>query len=79
MADIMNLPIKVAAANETCAAGAAMFASVAAGVHDKVEDAQKAMGQGFLREYTPNPHNVKVYDELYKKYVKLGKFTEENM
>lgn len=76
LADVLNMPIKVARTVETCAVGAAMFATVAAGVHSNVEEAQKAMAKGFEKEYTPNPANVKVYAEIYEKYVKLGAFTE---
>jgi L-ribulokinase len=54
-----------------------MFAAVAAGVYPKVEDAQKAMGQGFLSEYFPNEANHKIYRKMYKKYLAQGKFTEE--
>ncbi len=79
MADVMNMPIKVAATDQTCAFGAAMFAAVVAGVYPTVEAAQKAMGQGFDAEYIPNPHNVAAYDELYKKYIALGEFTEKNL
>jgi L-ribulokinase len=72
MADVMNMPIKVARAEQTVALGAAMFAAVAAGLYATIEDAQKAMGQGFEKEYQPIPENVKAYELLYKKYLKLG-------
>lgn len=77
MADVMEMPIKVARTDQTCAFGAAMFAAVAAGLYHTVEDAQKAMGQGFEKEYLPNPANAKVYGELYKEYLALGEFTEK--
>ncbi len=79
MADVLNMPIKVAKAEQACAFGTAMFASVAAGVHAKVEDAQAAMGMGFAQEYYPNAENHKLYLELYKNYQAIGKFTEENL
>jgi len=72
MADVMNMPIKVARSEQTVALGAAMFAAVAAGVYPTIQEAQKAMGQGFETEYTPNSKNVTKYAELYKKYQKLG-------
>lgn len=79
LADVLNMPIKVARTEQTCAFGAAMFASVVAGVYPKVEDAQKAMGKGFEKEYQPNPVNVKVYADIYQKYLKLGSFTETEL
>jgi L-ribulokinase len=69
----------VAKAEQACAFGTAMFAAVAAGVYAKVEDAQKAMGQGFAHEYYPNAENHKQYLELYKNYQLVGKFTEEKL
>ena len=51
LADVLNMPIKVAKAEQACAFGASMFAAVAAGVYAKVEDAQSAMGMGFAKEY----------------------------
>lgn len=77
MADVLNMPIKVAKSDQACAFGAAMFAAVVAGQYATVEEAQKAMGQGFSMEYQPNPEAVKMYAELYKEYQKLGKITEE--
>lgn len=79
LADVLNMPIKVAKAEQACAFGTAMFAAVAAGVYSKVEDAQKAMGQGFAHEYYPNAENHKQYVELYKNYQLVGKFTEEKL
>ncbi len=77
LADILNMSIKIARTEETCAFGAAMFAAVVAGVYPKVEDAQKAMGHGFEHSYMPNACNAAKYDEIYKKYRKLGEFTEK--
>ena len=76
LADVLNKPIQVASADQACALGAAMCASVAAGVHPAMEAAQRAMGSGFDAEYTPQPDKVAVYEMLYAKYLKLGKFVE---
>lgn len=76
LADVLNMPIKIARTEQTCACGAAMFAAVAAGVYKTVEEAQKAMGQGFDMEYIPNPNHIEKYHELYEKYIRLGAFTE---
>jgi len=79
MADVLNMPIKVAKSEQACAFGTSMFAAVVAGVYDKVEDAQKAMGMGFAKEYFPNPANAVLYKELYNDYIKLGQFTEKEL
>ena len=76
LSDVLGMPIKVARTEQACAFGAAMFAAVVAGIFPKVEDAQHAMGQGFMKEYQPNKDNHKVYLKLYEKYRKLGEFTE---
>jgi L-ribulokinase len=76
VADVLEMPIKVAAAEEACALGSAMCAAVAAGVYPTVEAAQKAMGSGFEREYAPNVANAQKARQLYAKYQALGKFVE---
>jgi L-ribulokinase len=77
LADVLNMPIKVASADQACALGAAMCASVAAGIHPTMEAAQQAMGSGFDAEYFPNGEKVAIYQSLYQKYVTLGEFTEK--
>jgi L-ribulokinase len=78
MADVMNMPIRIHKSEQTCAAGAAMFAATAAGIYNKVEDAMAAMGQGFDAEYHPDPEKVNLYAYRYTQYKKLGKFVEEH-
>ncbi|WP_020603586.1 ribulokinase [Spirosoma spitsbergense] len=78
LADVLNKPIQVATADQACALGAAMCASVAAGFHPTLEAAQQAMGSGFDAEYTPRPDKVAIYDSLYKKYLELGAFVEQH-
>jgi L-ribulokinase len=77
MADVMDMPIKIHRSEQTCAAGAAMFAATAAGIYDKVEDAMKAMGRGFDKEYFPDKEKVEIYKKRYEKYQQLGKFIEQ--
>jgi L-ribulokinase len=77
LADVLNMPIKIATTEQTCAFGAAMFAAVAGGVYEKVEDAQKAMGKGFEKVYTPNAENHKKYWVLYQQYNKFGAFIND--
>ncbi|MFZ0280547.1 MAG: ribulokinase [Bacteroidales bacterium] len=79
VADVLNMPIKVAKSDQTCALGSAMAASVVAGIHPDIPAAQKAMGIGFEKEYHPDPVRTKKYDELYRKYKKLGLFIEKEL
>ncbi|MDR0540840.1 MAG: ribulokinase [Dysgonamonadaceae bacterium] len=76
LADVLGMPIKIARSEQCCAFGAAMFAATAAGIYAKVEDAQRAMGQGFMKTCQPNFDNHKIYLKLYEKYRQLGSFTE---
>lgn len=77
MADIMNMPIRIHSSEQTCAAGAAMFAATAAGIYEKVEDAMNAMGQGFDVIYYPDEAKSSVYAKRYERYKQLGKFIEQ--
>ncbi len=78
MADIMNMPIRIHKSEQTCAAGAAMFAATAAGIYKKVEDAMQAMGQGFDATYIPDQTRSVIYNKRYQNYKKLGTFIEES-
>ena len=79
VADVLNMPIKVASSEQACALGTAMAAAVVAGVYDKLSDAQEKMGGGFETTYYPIPENVEKYQKVYDKYVKLGGFIEKEL
>jgi L-ribulokinase len=76
VADVLNMPIKVARSEQACALGSAMAAAVVAGVYSTTSEAQKKMGGGIETEYHPIPENVEKYNTLYEKYKKFGKFIE---
>lgn len=79
VSDVLDMPIKVAASDQTCALGSAMAASVVAGIYKDIPSAQKAMGGGFEKVYNPDPARAKKYRELYEKYKKLGAFIENHL
>lgn len=79
VSDVLNMPIKVAASEQTCALGSAMAAAVVAGVYKDIPSAQAAMGGGFEKEYYPNPENARKYDILFREYMELGSFVESNL
>ncbi len=74
VADVLNMPIKVASHDQTCALGSAMAASVMAGIHGDFESAQKAMGGGFEKIYEPDQLRAEKYNLLFSRYKKLGSF-----
>jgi len=78
VADVLNMPIKVAKSDQTCALGSAMAAAVVAGVYKDISAAQKAMGGGFEKEYHPDPVKARKYESLFRKYKELGSLIEKN-
>jgi L-ribulokinase len=79
IADVMNIEVTVAAGDQPVALGAAMFAATAAGLYAGVEDAQRAMSSGTESVYQPDPGRAKRYDRLYKDYLALGAFVENEL
>lgn len=77
LADVLNMPIKVARSEQTCALGSAMFAATAADLYPNVSAAQAAMGQGFESEYQPNPDRKSYYDKRYQAYLDAGAYVEK--
>jgi L-ribulokinase len=76
LADVLNMPIKVASSDQAPALGAAMYAAVAAGIHNDTQAAIKAMGNGFDKVYEPIAANVPIYEKLYQEYLEFGKVME---
>ncbi|WP_024462378.1 ribulokinase [Marinimicrobium sp. LS-A18] len=74
--DVWNCQIDVLESEQSCALGAAIFASTIAGVHPDVAAAQKVMASPVCKSYTPNADNAAVYDRLYQNYQALGAFVE---
>lgn len=70
LADVLGLPVKITKVKESCALGAAMFASVASGIHPSVEVAQDTMGHGFSETYYPRREYEMVHQKKYQEYLK---------
>jgi L-ribulokinase len=79
VADVLNMPIRVASSDQTCALGSAMAASVVAGIYKDIPEAQKNMGGGFEKEYRPDHARAQKYEALFMKYKKLGSFVEKEL
>ncbi|GAA4160500.1 ribulokinase [Chryseobacterium ginsenosidimutans] len=79
LANVLNMPIVVAASDQAPALGAAIYAAVAAGIYPNVQDASQKMGSGFEAEYFPQTEHVEKYTELMSQYQILADFTENNI
>lgn len=71
MADVLDMPIKVVASEQTCALGAAIFGTVAAGGYKSVPEAMEKMGSPFETVYEPDKKRVDKYATVYRKYNSL--------
>lgn len=72
LANVLNVPIKVATSEQACALGSAMFAAVIGGVHQNIAEAQQNMTSGYDAEYFPEAEKAAVYEKLYQRYLTLG-------
>jgi len=79
MADVLDMPIKVAGSDQGCALGSAMVAAVAAGLYATLADAQDAMGQPIADEYNPIKEHVVAYKTKYQKYLHTASWVEAQM
>lgn len=79
LANVLDMPIKIAKTEQACATGAAMFAATAAGLFEDVNAAKDSMGNGFGRIYEPEADKVKEYQKLYDQYRSLGDTVEERI
>lgn len=71
--DIFNLPVYKTESVESATIGAAIAGFVYSNVYSSSQEAVENMVR-YVKNYTPNPENVKKYDYLYKKvYTKLYK------
>jgi L-ribulokinase len=70
-ADVLNCPMLISAADETCALGSAMAGAVAAGIYPDFDEAARAMTGVREERFEPMPDHVAVYDELFALYQRL--------
>jgi L-ribulokinase len=75
-ADVWNCKIDILESDQSCALGAAIFASVAGGAHPDVASAQQAMGSAPCKTYYPTESAVSTYARLYRDYLELGAYIE---
>lgn len=76
LANVLNRPVKVVSSDQAPALGAAIYASVAAGIHPDVLTASHYMGSSLAAVYSPETSTVAHYATLMEKYEELGLFVE---
>jgi L-ribulokinase len=79
VADVLGMDVAIGAGDQAVALGAAMFAATAAGLFGSVEAAQRAMSAGTEAVYRPDPAQRRRYDGLYREYLALGGFVEQEI
>lgn len=76
LANVLNMPIKVAESDQAPALGAAIYAAVVAGIYPNVIEASKVLGSDFEAEYFPQADQVETYKKLFNDYAALAEFVE---
>ncbi len=79
LANVLNMPIVIAASDQAPALGAAIYAAVSAGIYPNVQEASQKMGSDFEAEYFPQADQVEKYAELMNQYEILADFTESHI
>ncbi|MGL1956729.1 MAG: ribulokinase [Colwellia sp.] len=75
-ADVWNCSIDVLESEQSCALGAAIYASVAAGLYPDVGSAQKVMASPVEKSYHANSENAAKYEPLYQQYQALAAYID---
>ncbi len=76
LSDAMKVPIQVSTEKQVCAKGAAIYASVAAGIFKNIPECQQKYCSSFGKTYYPNPEMFALYDKQYQQYLASGELSE---
>lgn len=79
MSDALGIPIMVSQEEQVCARGAGIYAAVAAGIYDSVEEAQKTWCEKYDANYFPDHSKKEMYQTMYEEYLRLGNMIEQGM
>lgn len=79
LANVLNMPIRVAKSEQTCALGASIFAATAARMYSSVDEARKKMASGFEKVYEPDSEKARIYESMYQRYRSFGDVIESRI
>lgn len=79
LANVLNMPVKVAESDQAPSLGAAIYAAVAVNIYANVIEASKKMGSDFEAEYFPQADYTTVFKDQMESYKLLGEFVENTL
>ena len=71
LTDVLGYDVQVVDSDQTCALGSAIFASLASGIYDDIQEAKTVMAAKAVKTYQPNLSTQDIYEVLYHRYTTL--------
>ena len=78
LSDVCGRPIRVSDSKDCAAVGAALFATVAAGIYPDIISASDAIGPKATTVYFPDLSKKEYYSARYEKYLSLVEYSERS-